>query len=287
MPEGKPPKFLYHYTTIKSLPYIFKENGKVEFRFTDYRFLNDAEEGTFLKKFIEKNKADYRKSLKEQDLKKLFDLFADRFSRLEDRLRQNNYTPYIMSFTKCEDSMQFWRQDYAKDKGICLKLSTSKFKFSTEYDGTDFEPKYPTFSQVRYISSSDTIGKAFPKLKKDLSNFLKSKKGNCFDKLVFTKDFQPKIKVFSVKNKVWMSEDEWRLKIVRLGEDSTLHSIKAEYKTDELGIPRATIEIKNPIEEIILGPTFSPQYVDSIKEWLNNRHFNDINVRCGDGVLNW
>ena len=104
---------------------------------------------------------------------------------------------------------------------------------------------------------------------------------------MFTKDFQPKIKVFSVKNKVWMSEDEWRLKIVRLGEDSTLHSIKAEYKTDELGIPRATIEIKNPIEEIILGPSFTPQYVDSIKMWLSDRGYKSIKVRCGDGVLNW
>ena len=95
MTEEKIPDYLYHYTKIDTLQHMFKSGGEVEIRLTDYRFLNDAEEGTFLKKFIEKNKADYRKSLKEQDLKKLFDLFADRFSRLEDRLRQNNYTPYI------------------------------------------------------------------------------------------------------------------------------------------------------------------------------------------------
>ena len=182
--------------------------------------------------------------------------------------------------------MQFWLQDYAKDKGICLKLNTSKFKFSTEYDGTDIDPQCPTFSQVRYIGANDTIGKIFPKLKNDLSNYLKSKKENCFDKLELTNFFSKIIKSFSVKNKVWKSEDEWRLKIVRLGKDSTFHLIKAKYKTDELGIPRATIEIKNPIEEIILGPSFTPQYVDSIKMWLSDRGYKNIKVRCGDGILN-
>lgn len=289
MPEEKVPKFLYHYTTIKTLPYMFKENdkdGKVVFRFTDYRFLNDAEEGIFLKKFIEKNKADYRKNLKEQDLKKLFDLFADRLLGVADSIYKKNYTPYIMSFTKCEDSMQFWRQDYAKDKGICLKLRTSKFKFPTELDGSSYEPKCTTFSQVHYISTSDTIGKAFPKLKKDLNDFLKSQDENQFDALKFASEFPNRIKIFSIKNKVWKSEDEWRLKIIRIDKDSTLNCIKTEYKTDELGIPRATIEIKNPIEEIILGPSFTPQYVDSIKMWLSDRGYKSIKVRCGDGILN-
>ena len=286
MSEEKVPKFLYHYTTIKTLPYMFQENGDVEFRFTDYRFLNDAEEGVFLKKFILKNKSAFRKSLKDQNLKRLFDLFAYRLTSFAENFIKKNYVTYIMSFTKCEDSMQFWRQDYAKDKGICLKLNTSKFKYPIEYEAASGEQKCPTFNQVHYISAKDSIGKVFPKLKKDLNHYLKSKGESQIDEVDFLRDFPSRIKIFSVKNKVWKSEDEWRLKIVRLNDGSTLSSVITHYEIDDLGIPRAKIKIKNPIEEIILGPSFTPQYVDSIKIWLADRGHKSIKVRCGDGVLN-
>lgn len=287
MLEEKIPEELYHYTTIKTLPFMFKGEGKVEFRFTDYRFLNDAEEGIFLKKFIEKNRDEYCDSLLRIDAKKLFNKYADLVVGTTEFLRGENVATCIMSFSKCRDSMQFWRQDYAKDKGICLKLNTSKFRFPTIYDDAyPGAPPCPTFSQVKYIEAKNTIENALPELKNDISDFLKSKGEDAFDDLVFLTEFPQRLQNFNVKNKVWESEKEWRLKIRCLGDDSSLFGIKAKYVIDDLGIPRASINIENPIDEIILGPSFTPQYVDSIKMWLRKRGYEDVDVHCGDGVLN-
>lgn len=116
--------------------------------------MNDAEEGVFLKKFIEKKRTDYSKALNDSDSQKLFDKVADHYVKLEETLREMNSVPYIMSFTECRDSMQFWRQDYAKDKGICLRLNTTKFKFPTKLDGTPYEKECPTFRQVTQYEES-------------------------------------------------------------------------------------------------------------------------------------
>ena len=280
------PKYLYHYTTIKTLPYMFQED-KVEFRFTDYRFLNDAEEGIFLKKILDKNRTDYCNALEDEDSQKLFNMFADQHTNIEEFLHSTKSIPYIMSFTECRDSMQFWLQDYAKDKGVCLKVNTTKFKYPTKLDGSPYERKCPTFRQVEYFGANETIDDVLPGLKKDISVFLKSKGGCHFDELEFHMDFPLKIQDFNVKNKVWESEKEWRLKMLRLEKDSTLYCINADYKTDELGVPRATIKIENPIEEIILGPSLAPQYVESIKMLLDDRGYANIDVHCGDGVLNY
>ena len=291
MLEENIPDYLYHYTTIKTLPFMFQKTGEVEFRFTDYRFLNDAEEGLVLKKIIEKNRNEYCNRLDTDEMKRMFNLFADHFTGIPESLRKSNFTPYIMSFTKMEDSMQFWLQDYAKDKGVCLKLNTRYFKAPNKLDGFSYEHKDLTFNQVHYVSVNDGIADIFPKLQDDLRAFLETKRECDFDEDLFLLEFLHKysreIKNFEVKNKVWESEAEWRLKIVCLGDDdSTLDFIQARYEIDDLGIPRAKITIKNPIEEIILGPSFSPQYVDSIKKWLKSRHFDSVNVRCGDGILN-
>lgn len=287
MPEEEVPEFLYHYTTIKALPSIFQK-GKVVFRFTDYRFLNDAEEGIFLKKFIEKNRAKYCDRLKDSDSKKLFNKLVDLYTGATEFFNMLAFVPYIMSFTECKDSMQFWRQDYAKDKGLCLKLKTSKFKFPIEPGKSSPTSECPTFRQVKYIGANDSIEDAFPELEQNISGYLKSKGGFNFSNLELLKEFPKKMRTFDVKNKVWKSEKEWRLKIVRAIYlmDTTLYDVKSDYKIDELGVPRGTIEIENPIEEIILGPSFTPQYVDSIKMMLSDSGFDDIDVRCGDGVLN-
>ena len=278
MAEVKVPNFLYHYTTIDTLPYMFNKtkSGKVyvELRFTDYRFLNDAEEGTFFKKYMEKQSKKFKESLS-CETKMLFDEAVDRVQSL---LAGDNEYFYVMSFSELEDSMQFWRQDYAKNKGICLKIDTSKM------EGMKKEKKYPisSFVKVKYPRLNDGIEIWFPELKNKLekctANIWSGKK---IESYKYENWFE--IFPYDVKNFVWKSEQEWRLQI----PDAKLASRNVFYEIDDKGIPRAKIWIDNPFVEIILGPSFSPQYVDSIKKWLEGRGFSDIIVRCGDGVLNW
>lgn len=278
MTEVKAPEYLYHYTTIDTLHHMFKKNesGKsfVEFRFTDYRFLNDAEEGTFFKKYMEKQSKKFKESLSSETRI----LFDEAVERVQSLLAGDNEYFYVMSFSELEDSMQFWRQDYAKNKGICLKINTSKM------EGMKKEKKYPisSFVKVKYLRLNDGIESCFPELKNKLEKCAANIKSGVktFEFYKYENWFE--LFPYDVKNFVWKSEKEWRLQI----PDATHDSRKVFYEIDDKGIPRAKIWIDNPFEEIILGPTFSPQYINSIKKWLGDRGFDNVTVRCGEGVLN-
>ena len=287
--KEEPPDFLYHYTTIKSLPYIFKAGGKVSLRLTDYRFLNDAEEGIFLAKIIKNNREDFCKGLYDSKVVDMFNEYADDVEKWIDWLQEKKAEIYLMSFTELDDSMQFWRQDYAKEKGLCLKLKTANLKVPNKLEGSEYDyNNHSVFSKVRYFGKNDGINAAMPELKQNLEDFRQAiLDGHASrDELLYL--LPRNIGPFDVKNRVWKSEAEWRMKIIHFSDDdSTIGSLIADYKVDELGIPRATIEVDNPFEEIILGPSFTTSYVASIKKWLSGRGFDDINVRRGEGVLNY
>lgn len=290
MAKKQVPEYLYHYTTIKSLPYIFNEDGTVSLRLTDFRFLNDAEEGIFLSKIFKNDRDNYCENLIYPELQSMFNEYADDMVRRIDWLQERTGEVYLMSFTELDDSMQFWRQDYAKDKGLCLKLKTSIFKVPNKAEDTIYDyNNHPVFSQVRYLGKNDGIKEAIPELKAKLEEFRQAIcNGEASrDELLYLLPVQ--IGHFDVKNRVWRSEEEWRMKILHFrDDDSTIGGLNVDYKVDELGVPRATIEkMKNPFAEIILGPSFSSTYVDSIKKWLSDRGFNDIDVRCGEGILNY
>ena len=268
------PDFLYHYTTIDTLQYMFREDRHVEFRFTDYRFLNDAEEGTFLSKYVDRQSTNFRSGLT-RTAQLLFDKEKESLNRL--LLTGDKYF-YIMSFGELEDSMQFWRQDYAKDKGICLKINTSKFESMKTVKGVST----PKFKKVIYAGLKDDMKTVFPELKKKIEReAIKVNQGKA--KLANYRFIHFLPNPYEVKNAVWRSECEWRLVVP---DKSIVDYKQDEYKIDNTVIPRTKIWIDNPFEEIILGPSFTPSYEVSIKRWLSDRGFGDINVRCGDGVLN-
>ena len=290
MTEEKIPDYLYHYTKIDTLQHMFKSGGEVEIRLTDYRFLNDAEEGQFLGKFFKKNRKSYHDKLKGKDLKDFFNVCADIMSVGVDEIQKDGHNVYIMSFTELDDSMQFWRQDYAKDKGLCLRLKTSKFKVPNNYENSTLDAnKKKLFFKVQYIGINDNIEDAFPNLEQSLQDTLKIYSKKIYPINVNGIFYISEVDLpsnFNIKNKVWKSEAEWRFKILQFHDESTMKGIKAHYEIDNFGIPRATITIENPFDEIILGPSFSTPYKTSIEKWLCKRGFKDINVRCGDGVLN-
>lgn len=278
MAEAQVPEYLYHYTTIDTLPYMFKKNefgeSFVEFRFTDFRFLNDAEEGNFLKKYMDRHSSTFRQTLS-SNAQKLFD---KELVKIDWLAADNEEFFYIMSFGELEDSMQFWRQDYAKDKGICLKINTSKFSKLKTKKNNDV----PKFCPIKYIHLRDDINTSFPEfrdcLEKEASKITNGQEK--FEKydLIYLLDVLP----YDVKNAVWQSEREWRLQI----PDAKFAFKNEKHEIDDKGIPRAKIWLDNPFEEIILGPSFTIPYEATIKKWLSDKGFDNINVRRGDGYLN-
>ena len=278
MEKVQVPEYLYHYTTIDTLHYMFNkpENGEsyVEFRFTDFRFMNDAEEGIFLNKYMDRHSSIFRQTLS-SEAQKLFDKELVKIDRLA---ADDGEFFYVMSFGELEDSMQFWRQDYAKDKGICLKINTSKFAELKTKNGNDV----PKFCPVKYIHLRDDINTSFPEYKNCLEQEA-SKIANGSKKIenyefIHLLDLLP----YDVKNAVWQSEQEWRLQM----PDAKFAFRNEKHEIDNKGIPRAKIWIDNPFEEIILGPSFTTPYEVTIKKWLSDKGFGEINVRRGDGFLN-
>lgn len=276
MPKIKVPRYLYHYTKIDTLKHMFKENGKVELRLTDYRFLNDAEEGLYLEKYLDVQSEKYKSRLSSEA--QIF--FDDIRHKMENLLAGSDEHYYLMSFSKLDDSMQFWRQDYANDKGICLKINTMKYAEMKTSNGVSV----PQFIKVKYIRLKQTVNKAFPNLKNTLEEEArKIRDGKTKYELYWLTNLLGDVLPYDIKNAVWKSEEEWRIQMP--DKKYVFHNEIREI--DSLGIPRAKIEIDNPFDEIILGPTLSPRYIDSIKKWLKGRGFNGVDVRCGDGVLNW
>lgn len=278
MAKGKVPRYLYHYTTRDTLRHIFKksESGEsyVEFRFTDYRFLNDAEEGIFWIKYLDRQSAHFKACLSPEAIT----FFDDLCLKAKSLLAGDDEFFYIMSFSELEDSMQFWRQDYAKNNGVCLKIDTSRFKSLKTKKGYPVPP----FCQVKYPRLSNHINVVFPKLKDILEgeaakirNGEKKFEEYALENLI---DLLP----YDVKNFVWKSEQEWRLQM----PGAKYAFYKEIYEIDDKGIPRAKIWIDNPFKEIILGPTLTPSDAAFTKKWLVDMGFGSIDVRCGDGVLN-
>lgn len=72
---------------------------------------------------------------------------------------------YTMSFTTQRDSMQFWRQSYANNKGICLVLETKK------YQSLCNQTKLFNLQKVLYLDEK--------KLQRKLSEFYRKDKDSC------------------------------------------------------------------------------------------------------------
>lgn len=274
MAKASVPKYLYHYTKIDTLKHLFKDNGKVELRLTDYRFLNDAEEGLYLKKYLDVQSEKYKSSLSLEA--QVF--FDDVRHKMGNMLAESDEHFYLMSFSMLDDSMQFWRQDYANDRGICLKINTKKYAELKTSNGVSVPP----FIKVKYIRLRQSVNKAFPDLKNSLENEAsKIREGKTKYELYWLTNLLGDVFPYDVKNAVWKSEEEWRIQMpdkYRFRDE--IHEI------DSLGFPRAKMEIDNPFDEIILGPSFRDSCAVSIKKWLSDRGFDGVNVRRGDGFLN-
>lgn len=194
------PKYLYHYTQIETMSKIFTGNGKVRLRLTDIHFLNDLDEGSYFLDFIRNRKKDLLNGFSNDEEKKYCSDCIDEFLTVENPIARTEMLNriYTMSFTTQRDSMQFWRQSYANNKGICLVLETKKYQ--SLYNQT----KLFNLQKVLYLDEKnykENLANFIEKIKIHVKNFHPEELNDC----VATEQLK-NIRHFIVKNTVWANE---------------------------------------------------------------------------------
>jgi hypothetical protein len=275
---------LYHYTRLSTLEKIFfdHEGDLVELQFTDYHFLNDEDEGQWLYKLFRDYEKDIVDEFDESEklaCKKGIDDFVE-FEYFKGLLKEQKNKFYSFSLSELKDSMLFWRQDYANENGIALGFNKTKFE----------ETYSQKIEKIRYLGI-DNVKSCLPSfvdaVKRD-SKYIKKRSDLKDEVLVNQLDaakILAKVDFSRIKNQTWESEKEWRIIVSNLRCDYDCHVDdrknefeKGRFEIDANCIPRYRVKIKNPFDEIILGPNFSRYYVDSVREWLKQHKYENIKV---------
>lgn len=269
-------KYLYHYTTLDVIPKIFNDSeGKtIELKLKNYHFLNDEYEGKWLAHFMRTCKKEIVSKFEENEgfaCEKAIEDFVD-YGCYRMLLKEQNDKHYSFSMSELRDSMLFWRQDYAKNNGIALCAEKTEFENKC---------KRPV-EQVRYLSA-DTINDLLPdfvhaikrdaqyiKCRSDLKKYI-SDNGN-LDILAGELSLE-KSDFLRMKNFTWEAEKEWRI-IVSHKYNGKKNLLKRnDVEIDEHFVPRYRMIIENPFNEIVLGPSFSDYYVESVGEWFDRKKY--------------
>ena len=269
-------KPLYHYTTLGVIPKIFNdtEGNTIELKLKDYHFLNDGHEGKWFARFMSICQNDIVRKFEENEkfvCEKAIKDFVD-YGCYRMLLREQTDKHYSFSMSELRDSMLFWRQDYAKDNGVAL--CTEK---------KDFENKSKlTVEQVRYLGV-DTVKDLLPNFVdaikhdaqyiKSLTDFRKYISNNGDSDILEGERVLEKSDFLRMKNFTWEAEKEWRIIVTHKynGKENLLE--KEGVEIDEYFVPRYRIKIENPFNEIILGPSFSDYYVESVGEWFDKKKY--------------
>lgn len=274
-------KYLYHYTTLGVLQKIFNDpDGKtIELKLKDYHFLNDEHEGKWLVRFLNECKKNIVAKFEENEKfaceKAIDDFVEGECYRM--LLREQNDKHYSFSMSELRDSTLFWRQDYAKDNGVALRTEKivfeNKSKWPVEpilYLGVDTVKKYlPDFvgavkQDAQYVKCQADLRNESPE--DSISGMLEGAK-------TLTKtDF------LKLKNIIWEAEKEWRIIVTHKSDGKEDLLKKDGVEIDENFVPRYKLKIENPFDEIILGPSFSKYYVESVSKWLKQNKYDKIRV---------
>lgn len=299
----EPNNYLYHYTKIDALQYIFNDSKgkKVNLRFTDYHFLNDADEGIWFYNFLKNHGKDVVNIFEKENERKYCESAIKDFLGYESynyRLDETYGKHYSFSLSEMNDSMQFWRQDYANENGIAFRFNRTWYKNKNK----DLPYSVPELERVQYLGSDtkEQIFSEFIEKVKEEADLIEYKDdiGEDGEPIVNMQgaSILNKAPFWVIKNSVWESEREWRLtksvgaltvsmqkrlkKKNKLDSDNNQEKVKCDFEekfeVDEKCIPRYKIDIQNPFDEIILGPSFSDYFIGSVKDWLEQHNYNDI-----------
>lgn len=273
---------LYHYTTLGALKFILpgrsalRQKGIVdkdtEFRFTQWNYLNDKEEGSIFIDFLRCRKKEIARKLESdfcmrdalQKLDHYIELCEDRKGQIENRYSEC----FIFCGSFLRDSSQFWLSPYAKSfnddgteldkekRGICLS-------FDPYYIDRDFDEYrgYPNILEEKIDQSAIVyIDPYSPKIDNCVDeNFFEKIKSEIEGGYNFTSRF-------AFKYAGWKSEQEFRWMLWPRKDRIQCDSYKPN-------TPRARLYMCGVIDEIILGPGFGEEDIEYVQKDLMSRGY--------------
>ena len=278
---------LYHYTTLGALKFILPgraalrakgiEGKDTEFRFTQSNFLNDYEEGSIFISFLKERKKEIAQVLEKnyaiQDAIQKLEHYIHLCEEHKQHFENNRSDCFVFCASSLRDSSQFWLSPYAKSynddgteldrdrKGICLS-------FDSYYVDRGLEDYMVTFD-----FPNERIDKRFVVYVNPYAKSLEKSVNNTFFELI-----KEEIKMnfnftsrFTIKYAGWESEQEFRWMYWPKEE-------KIQYDSDAKHTPRTRLYLCGVIDEVILGPGFSQQDVDMVKNDLMSRGYGAISV---------
>lgn len=269
---------LYHYTNYNALRYILPgrsvlakrgiKNKDTEFRFTRYDFLNDCNEGEILYEYLEKQRENICKRLKEKMGKDFsiqkFDEYVENSKSFDSFFKKRYSKCFAFCASRLRDSSQFWLSPYANEKnggGICLCFDSYRVGKEIEDYMIEFVKQNEFFHQsiVDYV---DPYEKKYKDAVPD----------EILERLEFIIRNQFIINDnFCVKYAGWKTEQEFRW-LYWPGSQSI------QYDNDDKQTPRARLYFNCITDEIILGPSFKESDVNNVQKELESRGYGQIKI---------
>lgn len=273
-------KYLYHYTRLETLEKIFNdEKGEtIELWLKDCHFLNDEDEGKWLVRFMNECKdgivAKFGENERYACERAIQDFVESGCYRMS--LKEQDDEHYCFSMSELEDSMLFWRQDYAKNNGVAL--CTEKKEFEKKC-GWEIEPVcYLDVNTVKDILPS------FVEAIKEDAKYVRDREDSRKidpDTLEGERSLE-NVEFLKIKNGTWQQEKEWRIIVTKRGNFLNMCTNKngesesaenSNFIIDKNFIPRYKLKMDNPFSRIILGPSLSNYYVDSVQKWFDQKGY--------------
>jgi len=258
-----------HYTDIKGLIGIIENR---ELWLSDHRFVNDKREHEYGKQLAISVISGWMKL--EDDVE--FNTFLDKLRRCI--IDKNVHGIYIGSMSRSPDKLDMWKC-YGKGESVCIKFSGDRKLWNKGYT-------HPTHIRQHKIIYDETKQKEliekmikmykneFPVFKQFDYPFLRE--------LTFLMESQ----FIVFKHKEYASENELRLTIenlnhiletkkpkYRVANSVIIPYISTRYISKEESMPE-----KLPITEIVMSPTSSRDSLESVKIFVANHGYTDVQV---------
>lgn len=263
---------VYHYTSIDALMHIIESipdsefNDAFVFKATNVLYMNDPEEFVYGRKVFIETLREIERSLEIDDKDSISCKWQGHSSEDEKELDQEylehleaiKSLPYVISFTRLEDSLPVWLNYGNGGKGVCLAFTDNRSQ--------PFKTRKTEKGEIVYESffTSDVYYQSIPKdselyklmcdiinsYKKDLKDFPDMDlKESYFDSLI--QNVAPFVKTIFYSNEAEIRYSNIVNKMTRVDRDVT------KFRCNRFGniIPYVDVEIPTEqLDHIIIGP---------------------------------
>lgn len=252
LPSSDPPQQnLFHYSSLKGFKGIIKDQ---KIWATDISYLNDSREYTCAVDAI----AERMKERSKED--RVLEFLAERLPLFN--WRPPTTGPYVVSFSKCDDSLSQWRAYCGGGAGVSLGFDPA-FLLQTALNigrETPESSRSIYASLVKCIYHSNEKNELIDKLIKFLLEYHNDGEANTMADRIDAVFGGIALIAPSFKDEAFESEDEWRIVIIRSKPDDATFPL--EYRDgNSMLLPYINLPLtlsSSALTKVLIGPTPHP-----------------------------